>query len=62
MDSNLNSLIQASYSLDTNIQQLLGKFENELAGCHYTLVDNLIKKNGKILVGLDESIKLSIML
>lgn len=61
LDSNLHSLIQASYSLDINIQQLLGKLQSGLEVRHYTLVDSLIRKKGKILVGPDESLKISIM-
>ena len=46
-------LIKASYALDSNLQQVKDQVQQGQKIPHYTVQDGLLRKKGRLVVGLD---------
>lgn len=61
INSNLSKLIEESYKLDLNFQQLLSKLSQGQNIHNFSLVDGLLRRKGKIVIGPDDNLKKSIL-
>ena len=57
VDSNVAQAITNSYNLDINTQLLISKLEQGETIAGFSLQERLLKRQGKIVVGLDESLR-----
>lgn len=61
LDSNLSTLIKASYSLDVNIQNIITQLQQGLQLVHFTYIDGLLRKKHKLVIGPDDNLKQQIL-
>lgn len=55
--SDLDALIKASYMLDNNLLSLLQPLQQSTVIIDYNVVDGLIRRKGKIIVGPDTNLR-----
>ena len=61
IQSDLQKKIILSYGLDINLQQMIQQLEQGQMVTNFTLVDGLLRRKSKIVVGLDTDLKKHIL-
>ena len=59
--SNLADQLKASYLLDTHLQDILGKLNQDMVVSNYTFLDDLLRRKGKLVVGPDQKLRKTII-
>lgn len=57
VQSDLNALIQASYALDNNLQNIITRLQNGELVNHYTRQDELLRRKGKLVLGSNHTLR-----